>query len=422
MNNNQLQKRAYLAAILISLLPTWMVLLPLDMTSHPEGWQIFMRSNSFAVPLAQLMFVLLAMSITFSPFRSIGQLPHTTKAAMLLWLIVAGFVSFQPGKDHLSASIGLLKIIIAGLFLLALINLRIAFGLRFLTVLWTALGVGTVAYIALWTIHIFIVSPQGEEWVTRIPGVNNVRHTGHFAITGVIAGLFVFLASRNNPNIWLRWIIPSVFAIAGFGLALWTGSRGPLLASLISMFVTICVAVQQRKIVAGFCVAAALAATAAVALLPVPHPIYGIAGATGLADISAQDPHGASSGRTMLWTETVKQIRERPLLGWGVEQFGMSSRSELGQFLHPHNFPLQLMFSGGLLSVLMLFLIVFTTLRRSGWPSIDGPTAAGVGCVVGMLVYSLYDGTLYFSFPITILLIGVATPIKSTSRQSAHDR
>lgn len=422
MNSNSMHKRAYLAAILIGLLPAWMILLPLDMTRDPEGWQVFIRVKSFVVLLAQLMFVFLAMSTTFSPFRSISQLPHITKAAALLWLIVAGFVSLQSGKDYFSASIGLFKIIIAGLFLLALINLRIVFGLRFLTVLWTALGVGTVAYIALWTIYIFTVSPQGEEWVKRIPGVNNVRHTGHFAITGVIAGLFVFLASRNNPNIWLRWIIPSVFAIAGFGLALWTGSRGPLLASLISMFVTILVAVQQRKIIAGFCVAAALAATAAVALLPVPHPIYGIAGATGLADVSAQDAYSASSGRTMLWTDTVKQIRERPLLGWGVEQFGMSSRSEVGQFLHPHNFPLQIMFSGGLLSMLMLFLLVFPALRRSGWPSIDGPTAAGVGCVVGMLVYSLYDGTLYFSYPITILLIGVATPIKSTSRQSAHDR
>lgn len=422
MNSNSLHKRSYLAAIIIGLLPAWMVLLPLDITRDPAGWQVLIRTKSLAVPLAQVMFVLLAMSTTFSPFRSISQLPSISKAAVLLWLIVAGFVSFQSGKDHFSASIGLLKIIIASLFLLALINLRIAFGLRFLTVLWTALGVGTVAYVALWTIHIFVVLPQGEEWVTRIPGVNNVRHTGHFAITGVIAGLFTFLASRNNPNIWLRWIIPSVFATAGLGLALWTGSRGPLLASLISMFVTTWVAVKRRKIVAGFCGAAALVATVAVAFLPVPHPIYGIAGATGLADVSAQDAYGASSGRTLLWTDTVKQIKERPLLGWGVEQYGISNRSELGQFLHPHNFPLQLMFSGGLLSVLLLFLMIIPAVRESRWPSINGPSASGVGCVIAMSVYSLYDGTLYFSYPITILLIGVATSIKLTSRQLAHDR
>ena len=415
--------RAYLAATLIGLLPAWMVLLPLDMTSRPEGWQIFMRSNSFAVPLAQLMFVLLAMSITFSPFRSISQLPHTTKAAMLLWLIVAGFVSFQPSKDHLSASIGLLKIIIAGLFLLALVNLRDTFGLRFLTVLWTALGVGAVVYSALWTIHIFMVSPQGIEWMVRIPGVNNVRHTGHFSIASVTSGLFTFLAFRSNPKIFFRWIIPSMFAVTGLGLALWTGSRGPLLASLITMGVASWTALSHRRIVASFCVASVLAATALVALLPVPYKlIYGIAGAIGLKDVAEPGPYGFSSGRTVLWTDTAKQIWERPLLGWGVDQFGMLRPSELGAFLHPHNFPLQIMFSGGLLSVLLLFVIVFPVVRRSGWPSINGPTAAGVSCVIGMLVYSLYDGVLYFSYPIMIFLVAIATTIKPAFKQAACNR
>lgn len=421
MNNSALHKRAYLAAILIGLLPAWMILLPLDITSDPEGWQVFIRAKSLAVPLAQLMFVLLAMSITFSPIGSISQLPRITKTAILLWLIVAAIVSFQSGKDHLSAFIGLFKIIIAGLFLLALVNLRLTFGLRFLTVLWTALGVGTIVYSVLWTIHIFIVSPQGVEWMVRVPGVNNVRHTGHFTIASVTAGLFTFLAFRSNPKILFRWMIPSMFAIIGLGLALWTGSRGPLLASLITMGVTCCMAVRKRRVVAIFCLSSVLVATAVVALMPVPNKqIYGIAGATGWEDVSAQGAHDSSSGRTLLWTDTARQIRERPLFGWGVEQFGMSSRSSLGQFLHPHNFPLQLMFSGGLSSVLLLFLIVFPVVRRSGWPSIKGPNAAGVACVIGMSIYSLYDGALYFSYPIMIFLIAVTTSIPQTLKKAGH--
>ena len=422
MNSNPLHKRAYLAAILIGLLPAWMILLPLDMTSDPEGWQVFVRSKSFAVPLAQLMFVLLAMSITFSPFRSICQLPHLTKVAVLLWLVVAGFVSFQAGKDHLSALIGIFKIIIACLFLLALVNLRVTYGTCFLTVLWAAIGVGAVFYTALWTIHIFMVSPQGNDWIGRIPGVNNVRHTGHFAIASVTGGLFTFLVFRRNSKILFRWIIPSVFVITGLGLALWTGSRGPLLASLITMGVTFCIALRRRRSVAIVCIVSVLAASAVVALLPVPHSIYGIAEATGWADVSAQGAHDASSGRKLLWTDTAKQIMERPLLGWGVEQFGMSSRSEVCQCLHPHNFPLQLMFSGGLLSLLLLSLIAFSAVRGRGLASINGPTAAGVGCVIGMLVYSLYDGALYFSYPIMIFLIAVATSIIPTSTQPADER
>ena len=417
-----LHKRAYLAAILIGLLPAWMILLPLDMVRDPEGWQVFVRSNSFAVPLCQLMFVLLAMTITFSPFRSIRQLPITTKAAVLLWLIVSGFVSFQAGKDHLSALIGLVKIFIAGLFLLALFNLRDTYGSPFLSTLWTAIGAGVVFYTALWTIHIFMVSPLGDEWIYRIPGVNNVRHTGHFAIASVIGGLFTALAFRNNPKIWLRWILPSLFAIAGLGLALWTGSRGPLLASLITMVVTICVAVPKRKALAGFCVAAVLAATVAVAPLPMPHPWYGIERATGLADVSHTAGYDASSGRTQLWKGTIAKIAEQPLLGWGVNQFGAFEISKNASFLHPHNYPLQLMFSGGLSSVLLLFLIALPVVRQSDWRSIKGPAAAGVGGVVGILTYSLYDGALYFSYPVMIFLVAIATSIKPSSKPPVDDR
>ena len=81
MANDALPGRVYLAAIIIGLLPTWMILLPLDMTSDPQDWQVFIRANSFAVQLAQIVFVLLAMGSTFSPFQSIKSLPRTTKVA-----------------------------------------------------------------------------------------------------------------------------------------------------------------------------------------------------------------------------------------------------------------------------------------------------------------------------------------------------
>ena len=54
--------RMGVAAILIGLLPVWMVLAPLDITSAPEGWQIFVRTNAFAVPVVPLVFIVLALS------------------------------------------------------------------------------------------------------------------------------------------------------------------------------------------------------------------------------------------------------------------------------------------------------------------------------------------------------------------------
>ena len=421
MANDALPGRVYLAAILIGLLPAWMILLPLDITGDPQDWQVFVRANSFAVPLAQIVFVLLAMGSTFSPFQSIKSLPRTAKAALLILVVISFIISFQGEKDYLLASIGMFKLGIAGLFFLALIDLRTNFGIPFLLRLWVSLGIGIVLFALLWTIHIFLISPQGEDWVTRIPGVNNVRHTGHFALAGVVAGLFGVITFRDSTNTWMRWSLPLFLGSTGLGLALWTGSRGPLLASLVTMFATICIASRHRKIVATFCVASALVATAAVALLPVPHPIYGIAGATGMADVSAVGEHDVSSGRTVLWAGTIDKISQRPLLGWGVNQFLVSGPSIPISFFHPHNFPLQLLFSGGIVSLLLSFLIVVPTLRRWKWPYIHGPSAAGVGGVVGILAYSLYDGSLYFSYPITIFLIAIATSIAPASEQRDRD-
>ncbi|MFN3619991.1 O-antigen ligase family protein [Sphingorhabdus sp.] len=414
--------KAYLAAILIGLLPAWMILLPLDMTSDPDGWQIFLRVNSFAVPLAQLIFIFLAMGLTFSPFRSIGQLSRITKSALSLWLLVAALVSYQAGNDHLPASIGLFKLAVTGLFFLALINLRRNFGSRFLLILWASLGVGAVSYVILWTIHIFLVSPQDSDWVYRIPGVNNVRHTGHFALAGLLAGLFCFISFRQSPNIWLRWVLPLLFSTAGIGLILWTGSRGPLLASAVTMFVTFCVAARVRKPIAGFCIATALAATTVVAVLPLPHEIYGIAGATGMADVSAQGEHDASSGRKELWTGTMEKITERPLFGWGINQFGKFGPSSTSMPLHPHNFPLQFLFSGGIVSVVLTILIIFPALRNKKWPYTKGPGAASVAGVIGLLVYSLYDGVLYFSYPTMLFLVAVASAIAPAPTQRAPDK
>lgn len=411
--------KAHLAAILIGLLPLWMILLPLDMTSDPDGWQVFVRANSFAVPLAQLLFVLLAMALTFSPFRSVHELPRLTKAALLAWLLITCFVSYQPEKDHLLASIGLFKLGIAGLFFLALINLRTTLGASFLIRLWVSLGIGAVLYSVLWTIHIFLVSPQGDDWVYRIPGVNNVRHTGHFALAGVLAGLFTLIAFLDSPKFWLRWVLPILFSTVGLGLALWTGSRGPLLASLVTMFVTFCITWRHRKIVATFCIASVLAATVTVALLPVPHQIYGIAGATGIADVSVDGGTDASSGRTVLWSSTLEKVTQRPVLGWGLNQFVKFGPAVPVNFLHPHNLPLQMLFSGGIVSVLLTLFIFVPALRRWGWPYTNGPNAVGVGGVVGMLIYSLYDGALYFSYPTMIFLVAIATSIAPGLKQ--HD-
>ena len=410
ITNNRLLATVYSPTILVGLLPVWMVLLPLDITSNPASWQVFVRVNSFAVPLVQLIFVLLTMAGSFSPLKTAHQLPHITKIALGVWLALSCAVSFQPTKDHLLAAIGLTKLAITALFFLALIDLKRSFDFRFLLTLWISIGTGTTFYIALWIMHILIVTPQGDDWVYRVPGVNNIRHTGHFAFASVIAGLVTSLAFRDSNRASLKWLLPLVFGAGGLGVSLWSGSRGPLLASLIAMLVTFFAAAGSRKAVIIFCISSGLAAVAIVATLPVPHPWLGMLGSTGIADATTPTASEFSSGRTVLWFQTMGTILERPILGWGINQYERFG-PQTGAAFHPHNFPLQLIFSGGIVSVILILMVFFPALRRWKWPYTNGVGAAGTGGVIGILLYSMYDGVLYFSYPIMIFFIVIATSV-----------
>lgn len=409
------------AATLIGATPVWMVLLIWDLTAERSGWQIFIRSNSYIVPLIEFIFILIAMAVGFSPLRSISRLPWLTKVAVLLWLPIMLTTSFQSGNDYLGAATGIMKLFFAALFLLALVELRHIFTDSLFAAIWLGVGWGATAYVLLWTVHMAITLPSGGDWVTLVPGVNNVRHIGQFAFAGFFAGVASFISFRNHERFLWRWCVPVFFAALCLGLALWTGSRGPTLAATSGMIVVILFGNGMRKQLCLFFTTSALIATVCVAALPVPHPIYGISGATGVADIEANAGHDASSGRAKLWHDTIEKIQEKPIFGWGLEQFSALGPKDTLGIRHPHNFPLQILFSGGVFSVLLMMLIALPALRRWHWPDKRGIGLSGGGCVAGIIVYSMYDGALFFSYPIMIFMLAIATSIRALEPERVTD-
>ncbi len=409
-------------ALLIGGAPVWMVLVVWDFASQREAWQIFVRSNSFAIPLIEFIVTLIAMSTGFSPLLAIGKLPRLTKIALLFWLLIVVSTSFQQDNDYLGAAIGSMKLFFAALFFLALVELRRTGNEKLFNVIWVNVGVGIVIYFLLWMLFIGITSPTGEEWVIQVPGVNNVRHIGHFAFAGFCAAIVCLMLFQNHADILWRWVFPIFLATLCLGMALWTGSRGPTLAMLLSMSVVVALGSGFRRQLCSFFVTAALLSTSIVALLPVPHPIYGLFGATGIVDLEAGASHDASSGRTKIWIETIDKIQEKPLFGWGLEQFSASGPNDTIGMRHPHNFPLQLLFSGGIVCSLLAALIAFSSLRNWQWPYRNGIGLAGTGCVAGLVFYSMYDGTLFFSYPIMLFLLAIATSINPSEQQYALDK
>ena len=403
------------AAALIGGAPVWMVLLIGDLTDRRGGWPIFLRSNSLVVPFLEFVIIMVTMAVGFSPFQAIGQLPRLTKIAVVLWTAVSVVISFQQGNDYLGAIIGFLKLFLAGLFLLALVELRRASHDKLFATIWFSVGCAVPAYILLWSVQIAVTGTAGKEWVIQIPGVNNVRHVGHFAFAGFFAGVACLITFRDHASAFWRWCIPVFFASSALGLALWTGSRGPTLAMMAAIAVVLLLGTGFRRQLSLFFASSALIATVIVAYLPIPHPVYGISGATGVADVEAGPSHDGSSGRTKLWTESIEKIKQKPVFGWGVGQFSEFGPTDTLGMLHPHNFPLQLLFQGGVISVLLSILIVIPALRRWSWPDVQDIGLSGTGSVAGFIVYSMYDGALYFSYPIMIFLLAIATSVRPCS-------
>jgi O-antigen ligase len=408
------------APVLIGGGAVWMVALPADYPYTHAGWAMFARRHSLAIPLAEFAFVLAAMSASFSPVRALNGLPVITKIALVVGVILSVLVSFQPQKDHVSAAIGITKLLITGLFLLALVDARKSTDEHFFSRIWLGLGCGTVIYVVLWIAQIHISPPNGDEWAFNLPGVNNIRHVGQFGFVGFFAGVVCLFFYRRHPNTLWRWCVPLLFATTGWGLSLWTGSRGPVLASTFGVIVLVILGVGFRRQLICFTIASVVVASISIAFLPVPHSTYGMWGATAVSDLQEGRGHDASSGRWKMWKEAKAKVQQKPLLGWGIEQFATSGPDDTLQTRHPHNYVLQILFSGGLVGLSLAAVVIFTVLRRWRWPYYGGIGLAGFGCVVAMLLYSLYDGALYFSYPIMIFVLAITTSIDP--QQPAPDR
>lgn len=74
------------------------------------------------------------------------------------------------------------------------------------------------------------------------------------------------------------------------------------------------------------------------------------------------------------------------------------------------------------MSALLAALVAFPTLRSWQWPFIHGIGLAGAGCAAGVIVYSMYDGALFFSYPIMIFLLAIASAVNPQEKQPGPDR
>ena len=398
--------KLYSVMILIGTAPVLMVIIPWDFGPDMNPYRGFMRGHSLTVPLIEMVVILLAMARGFSPFAAISDLPRLTKVGATLFLGLAIWGAAFIADIPIFALLGISKLVIHALFFLAVRNMFESISDIWKDRVWAAIGGGVFGYCLLWGTNILIFHPAEDDWMTRVPGLTNPRGAGFFALAGFFAG-FAMLPQQGATG-KARWqgfcaLLVSTIAL---GLALWTGSRGGVIAILVGTVIVIIIAPARQRLL-SFVLAVAVLAISANYPLPSVHPSYGMERILNRS-LPASNNDDLSSGRTQMWINTADKIGQRPLMGWGIDQFSRRGPTVTLGFKQPHNMVLQLLFSTGLLgAIAACFIIIPMALTQR--PERSKPyQRAAWGYISGLLIFGLYDAAFYYPFPVMIFLISIA--------------
>jgi O-antigen ligase len=408
------------AALLIGLVPLAMVLLPWDFGSEMTTYRGFMRGTSSSVTIMQALVAVFAFSKGFKIIPALISLPDSIKIGLMLFWATCVISAVTVAPLPALSSLGMLQLVMHLLFVLSLIHLLSAASSGVHCDIWNAVGWGIIGYAILCLANIILYHPQRNDWVWFVPALTNIRWIGFFALAGFCSGLGALVVSPTGRIERRQIALSLLFCTLSCFLALWTASRGAVLAIIIASAFAI-YARKDRKALVTIILLASMTATAVAAALPVPHYLYGIDRLFGSA-VTANDVNSFSSGRVLLWTETIEKIVIRPAIGWGIDQFRFAGPEATLGLRHPHQSILQLLFATGAVGALALVLIAIPLLRCLPITvASSSQTAAGSYLVAGT-AYGLYDGFFYYAYPVMVYLAAIALLVKPQFAPPANDR
>lgn len=246
-----------------------------------------------------------------------------------------------------------------------------------------------------WTVH-----PVFPAWAFG-PYVNHNHWAGLMELLSPIP--LVLLADRNRRR--------PVQALLAFATLLMTstiflcGSRGGMMAITCEAFFLCTVLMarsEQRRSHLLLVAAAAISLVAFVAWVNGPR----VAARIGEVQDIQSDISGTEWGRLVIYKDTLRMAKARPIAGWGLDTFSIMNQ-EFRSFYtakvidHAHNDYLQVLAETGLIGfgfVVWFIVQLFRSGLQQGWEEQTTATyarLAGLTACVGILVHSLVDFNLH---------------------------
>ncbi len=265
-------------------------------------------------------------------------------ALYLLLSITAGLLFSSDYSASIKGTMDLLRGFLAGAAILILLNSRQGTQMLF--------SAATASLATIFLVHLFFADSLLRSETIFSMELDWFAHPARLAGISFFLMICAIYSSKCIPQ-RNSLIIPAIIFLVYLQIELWASSRGPILCAFVAIALGTTVVRLNNK---------AMAASILAMLASAPIILMLISQITkrGLSD----------SGRFELWKHTIKIWIEYPWLGLGNNVFKQIPNQYLqgGQLQMPHNIYLEVLFSGGALSLTALtisILLIFSTIRKS---------------------------------------------------------
>lgn len=235
------------------------------------------------------------------------------------------------------------------------------------------------------------------NWRNQFMMFTHVRHAGYYLAAIAALAIGVMAGARGRGE-WL-WALAA--ASSAIGIAMWTGSRGAMLALAAASLAGLLFASPMRRVRGwGGGLAAGTIALALVAVAPsVQNSLVGLnrtVAATATPDVT--------TGRTIIWAGALEAVKDRPLFGYGEGQ--MRAVAPFHDMIQPHSSLLQVALAWGLagLACVLVLAVAFAARTLPALRRDDGTLTPPFLAMAAIGSLSLYDGALYYALPISMFL------------------
>jgi O-antigen ligase len=391
---------AVAAAPVIYALSTWNH----DPQASPA--QMMVRHFHLPVLLIEMAVVLVWLGSGGKRDRVTGHVPKWSKIAMLaLSLIVVGhalvLMSVSPGGTMRS-----ITWLLHAVFGVAVWDSISRAGTRGMEQACRWIAFGILAYCAILFAFVVTVPDQGRfKWFFLGLGVTTVRQLGAYSAVGFGAAIALAALATSNA----RWIGCVAIAALALGISFWSGTRASLVSAGAAIILAVAmIRVMRSRRALGAVAFAAIGGVALTLLTPPPDPAFGL---TRMAkSMEKEDINEIGSDRFKIWRLAALQIAERPLFGFGEATINAPSPHAVGKIVQPHNAILQMLLQWGVIGAACFFSLIGALWLRMSKALMRDPEAhLGMFLIAtSLLVQSLFEGMLFFPYPVMMTVFALA--------------